>query len=454
MNKTSSYIIVVMKKYLWCISFLVALCSIQIKPVLAEEDFSDTSYWNQLCTNTSSLSQEEQASCQAYIQHMREANASLQEEMNTIDQKKSEIIENINAYASQIGTYNATISSLNDMINDLNVQVKAVEGQLVQMEETYQANQEAIKQKQEDMAELEERARTRMVERQKTMRINPYIDIIFGAKSFNDFYRILNAIKDINEADAHLEEELNNGVKELNEMNEQLLIEQEQLEALKESYAVGMETLHSQQTTLLASKYEAELIRQTYQNEYNEVLDEITDAQSTVSTNQATIDNINQSIEDSNRPTPTPEVIVDQPTEDNTASQSETTDTQTADNSSTSSSGPTQGDSSGNPYYGGWSNCTWGAWQLVHDTLGISLPNFGWSTNWLANAAALGYPTGSEPQVYSVAVYENHVAFVTAVNGDQVYIKEGNYLGNYMERWVSKDVLPWTGQRCLGYIYL
>jgi len=74
--------------------------------------------------------------------------------------------------------------------------------------------------------------------------------------------------------------------------------------------------------------------------------------------------------------------------------------------------------------------------------------------DWLWYAQRDGYPTGSEPAVYSVAVYVGHVAFVTEVGDGMVYIKEGNYMGQYYERWVPLDALPYTGQTCLGYIYL
>ena len=39
-----------------------------------------------------------------------------------------------------------------------------------------------------------------------------------------------------------------------------------------------------------------------------------------------------------------------------------------------------------NPYFGGYSNCTWSAWQIVYDTTGIALPDFGVAGNWM-NAA-------------------------------------------------------------------
>ncbi len=107
-----------------------------------------------------------------------------------------------------------------------------------------------------------------------------------------------------------------------------------------------------------------------------------------------------------------------------------------------------------NPYGGGWSNCTWGAWQLAYSHLGIHLPQWGMAGNWVNGAQRTGYNTGNYPKVGSIAVYSGHVAYVAGVSADgsRVYIKEGGFLGGYHERWVSR----WgTGSQALrGYIYL
>lgn len=103
------------------------------------------------------------------------------------------------------------------------------------------------------------------------------------------------------------------------------------------------------------------------------------------------------------------------------------------------------------PYGGGAGNCTDEAWLLAYQA-GHVLPNWGNAYSWLYNAQSTGYATGYSPAVGSIAVYSNHVAYVAAVNGDQVYIKEGNFDGHYNERWVSSTG---TGTQSLqGYIYL
>lgn len=108
-----------------------------------------------------------------------------------------------------------------------------------------------------------------------------------------------------------------------------------------------------------------------------------------------------------------------------------------------------------NPYYGGWSNCTWGAWQLVYNNLGIGLPSMGNAGNWLTSAQRLGYATGSEPRVGAVAVYSIHVAYVIDYQpwrSNPVEIEEGGFNGGHNIRWVSAKT---TGTQPLrGYIYL
>ena len=103
------------------------------------------------------------------------------------------------------------------------------------------------------------------------------------------------------------------------------------------------------------------------------------------------------------------------------------------------------------PSAGGTSNCTDTAWLLAYEA-GHVLPNWGNAYAWLYNAQATGYATGYTPAIGSIAVYSNHVAYVAAVDGNMVYIKEGGYDGHYMERWVSATS---EGTQSLqGYIYL
>ena len=108
-----------------------------------------------------------------------------------------------------------------------------------------------------------------------------------------------------------------------------------------------------------------------------------------------------------------------------------------------------------NPYYGGWSNCTWSAWQLCYDYTGIALPRLGNAGAWYGNAPAYGYAVGTAPAPMSVIVWSNHVGFVTEVSedGSMIYVKEGGYCGGYHEGWWPSQGGR-NGQAFYGFIYV
>lgn len=105
-----------------------------------------------------------------------------------------------------------------------------------------------------------------------------------------------------------------------------------------------------------------------------------------------------------------------------------------------------------NPYGGGWSNCTYGAWQALYNATGIELPNFGDAGYWVSSASAYGYATGMTAQAGSIVVYSHHVAYVESVNADgTINIVEGGYAGHANARTVS--AVGDGFQTVIGYIY-
>jgi len=105
--------------------------------------------------------------------------------------------------------------------------------------------------------------------------------------------------------------------------------------------------------------------------------------------------------------------------------------------------------------YGGGSNrfpygyCTW----YVAQRRG-GVPWSGNAGEWLANARAYGYATGSEPVPGAIMVtresWWGHVAYVESVSGDYVTISEMNYQGYGI---VSRRTLNKNDWRIRGYIY-
>ena len=108
---------------------------------------------------------------------------------------------------------------------------------------------------------------------------------------------------------------------------------------------------------------------------------------------------------------------------------------------------------SGNPYAGGYNNCTWTAWQAAHDA-GYDLPGWHNAGIWAAEAALQGYTVTDVPAKNSISVWSNHVGFVKDVSNDgRVLIEEGGASIGHREGWVEASS-PMYNMQFIGYIYL
>lgn len=94
-----------------------------------------------------------------------------------------------------------------------------------------------------------------------------------------------------------------------------------------------------------------------------------------------------------------------------------------------------KGSSTGNLYQSG--QCVWYIKNMRPE-----LPNTWRSAkNWLANARADGWPTGSTPQVNAVGVRGNHVVLITAVNSDGT-VSYTDMNGNYIPYEIGYGTKP------------
>ncbi len=116
--------------------------------------------------------------------------------------------------------------------------------------------------------------------------------------------------------------------------------------------------------------------------------------------------------------------------------------------------------------------CTTYAWDMAYINSGVSLPSWGNAGNWWTKAQSnSSYQTGSTPKPNSIVVWTGglynfgHVAYVTAVNGSSITIKEGGNgshldTGGVWERTITGTVGTATKQSdgsylvIAGYIYL
>lgn len=117
--------------------------------------------------------------------------------------------------------------------------------------------------------------------------------------------------------------------------------------------------------------------------------------------------------------------------------------------------------------YGNWAytdqGCAWFATSRASQITGIQFSAIYSGSNWFNNAYSYyGFSRGQEIRENALACYENHVAVVERIQGDQVIISEGGYLeaGDahgytaIRTRNLSDMGSAGTGGGLLGYVYL
>ena len=215
------------------------------------EDYSDNEYWTGLCTGKAELTPAQKSQCMAYIQTKSNSTESLNEKIKQIESQREAIAADILYYAQKVQEYQAEASALNGEIADINGQIAVSEKKVEELEQRIEANQAEI-----DAAE--EKIKNRMVIQQRTMRLNQYLDILMGARTFDSFIRIANGLSDITDYDTKVMEDLAKLIEELNADKQAVEVEKVNLQKQKEQVV-------EKQNEYLSLMYQAQVIEQEYQ---------------------------------------------------------------------------------------------------------------------------------------------------------------------------------------------
>lgn len=224
----------------------------------AEEDYAGNfDYYNDLCTSGKPLSDSDKQVCSGFLQYLSNSSEDLRGQLDEIESQREEIAQNIQIYVQKIATYDSEIAALGAEIAELNNEILVIEAQITEKEEE-------IETKQNEIDEAEEKIKDRMVASQSSMRLNQYIDILMGAKDFNDLLRRANGIRVIAEYDEKTMEEINVMIQELNVMVEEL---EEQKVVLDEAKAELVE----KQDKIYVLRAEAAVVAEEYRKQEAEL---------------------------------------------------------------------------------------------------------------------------------------------------------------------------------------
>ena len=226
-----------LKKWITAVSATAILACTMPVHVHADEDFSDTTYWTERCTNISNLRGSDKQNCEVFLQKMAEQSDSLSAQLNEIDSQRSEIAANIEEYANKIEEYQ-------NQIDDLKVQIDDLQGEIDSL-------QENIEEKQAEADDLETKVMNQIENSQPTMRLSKVIDVLMGAKTFTELIQIINGLSDMTEYNDRTMDNLVAVMQELKDTQKQLDDKQTELESTQEE--------------ALVSQYQAQVIQDEYE---------------------------------------------------------------------------------------------------------------------------------------------------------------------------------------------
>lgn len=185
-------------------------------------DFSkDEDHYIKLCSS-SRLTRSNQKICKDFNTYLKKKNAQLK--------------ENIKDSKSDLENTKNDISSVIQKISTINSRINAKEKEI-----NYLLN--SISNLEKDITTKQEKMRERLYVMQTYYNSNSFIDFLFGASDFTDFFSRLNSINDITSYEKDLVDELTSQKKELDKQKATLIDAKAALQSEKESAAALQEKL-------------------------------------------------------------------------------------------------------------------------------------------------------------------------------------------------------------------
>lgn len=379
--------------------------------IRADEDYSDTAYWTERCTDIANLRGSDKSACETFVQKMAEQSTSLSEQLTEIDSQRTEIAANIEEYARKIDEYQAQVDDLKVQIDDLQVQIDGLQAQ--------------IDEQQAKADDLQTKVMNQIENSQPTMRLSKIIDVLMGAKSFTELIQIINGLSDMTKYNDRTLQDLIAVMEELQNSKDQLDVKQSELESTQEA--------------ALVSQYQAQVIREEYEAQKAELDDQYSELQLSAEALAASADAVAQAQQEAAAQAAAEEAAR---AAEEAKRQEELAQQQQQQGGGSSSSGGTSagsGSSSGGSSSGGQANAD--TLTLGAQVVAYAMQFVGYPYVWGAMSPSVGFDcSGLTSYVYGhFGIYLSHSSYAQESAGRLVSLSEA----------IPGDLVTWTGHAAI-----
>lgn len=221
--------------------------------------------------SSSNLAKSQQSVCKQFNTYLKKKNSSLK---NQISKSK----ENISDTSNDISKVEAEIDSINKKINTINNQINEKQKEINYLQKSISNIKKEIEIKDEEM-------KKRLYSMQTSYNSDFFIQFLFGADSFSDFFSRITSLNDVTAYEKELVDELTEKKKELDQQKATLETAKANLEAQKKSadalkeksvaLKAQLTTLKKKQQASLAAQQKEQKNISAAQKEINDTLAEI-----------------------------------------------------------------------------------------------------------------------------------------------------------------------------------
>ncbi len=274
------------------------------------EDYTDTDAWNTKCQSENIKTTDDYNACKAYTEYIASQTPELQKQLDDINSQKSSIEADIASYQTQLDSYQANLDTLNASIGDLESQKADIQAKIDDTQAQIEQKQADINTAQASIDSMSDKVKERMVNSQKSLRINNMIDILMGAKSLSDFLRIANGLTSITNKENEENQELVSAMDTLQSAKTVLQQSQDELASQQDELKDQEDKIQSQREVALVEQYKVQVIQTAARSQEALLAAQGSHISSNIDNISSTMNSISSSLdayqEEINNPQPTP----------------------------------------------------------------------------------------------------------------------------------------------------
>lgn len=213
--------------------------------------------WNTYCDYHGDHN--DSAACNAYRDYLNQANEDLNNQLSSVEELQKKYEADADAARAQVEAIQTSIDTLQAQISDVQAKIDEIQTQIDAKQVEIDNKEKEIKDTQDKIDTISTKIKQRMVNEQSSLKINKYLDILMGASTIEDWFRILSGLQAISESDKNSNDQLVAMREKMDQQKKELLSAQDELKTSQDEQQTQKNQLDEKKTELVSKQAEAQI---------------------------------------------------------------------------------------------------------------------------------------------------------------------------------------------------